>query len=221
MSPSLLRAIPTLAVFVCACAPGRDEAALRDTPPHPAVSAPEPDPAATLPAPRAGAELLGRVLEDGWLEEFVGESVALRGEAAAPALLVRFWTEGCPYCERSLPAVESLRARYGQRGFESVAVFHAKPPSRAFDADDVRGWAEERGYSGPLAVDRGWRALRELWLDTGRRSATSASFLLDRTGAVRWVHPGPEFGPGPPGDPGARDYADLERAVEALLAEAR
>ena len=63
--------------------------------------------------------------------------------------------------------------------------------------------------------------LRRLWLSTGGRDATSVSFLVDREGVIRYVHPGPDFFPS--SDPAeARqdaDYRDVEQAIQALLAE--
>ena len=37
--------------------------------------------------------------------------------------------------------------------------------------------------------------LRRWWLDGGKRDYTSASFLIDRQGLIRWVHGGGELHP--------------------------
>jgi len=85
----------------------------------------------------------------------------------------------------------------------------------------VLATAKRIGYTGPIAVDPQWIELRRLWLSTGDRDATSVSFLVDREGTIRYVHPGPDFFPtSDPAD--ARqdaDYHDVERAIEALLTE--
>ena len=39
-------------------------------------------------------------------------------------------------------------------------------------------------------MDENWSVLKKLWLSTGHRPATSVSFLVDREGVVRFVHPG-------------------------------
>jgi hypothetical protein len=176
---------------------------------------------APLPEPRAGGDVLGVRLDAARIERWIGAPVPLSGDGAAPATLVRWWTDGCRFCEASLPAVEELRRRYGARGFRTVAVYHPKPP-RAVDDADVLSAARERGYAGAVAVDPDWSALRGVWLDTGERGATSVSFLLDRDGAIRFVHPGPDFHPSdePAEQRQSEDFEALERAILALLDEA-
>jgi len=111
-----------------------------------------------------------------------------------------------------------MRTELGVRGLQVVAVYHPKPP-RAVDEETVAAAATERGYHGPLAIDADWASLRAIWLDTGRRAATSASFLLDGDGVVRFVHPGPEFHPSDDPEHAScdRDDHDLRRAVIHLL----
>jgi thiol-disulfide isomerase/thioredoxin len=180
-----------------------------------------------MPTPRGGADVVGRDIAalmpaapDMWVG---GKIVPLKGPDAAAVTLVRFWTEGCPYCEDSLPSLERLRGTWRDQGLETVAVFHPKPPVQIGRVEALEELAREMGYRGPVAADPYWASLKAIWLDGARREATSATFLVDRTGVVRWVHPGPEYFPAGRGDdPQANaDYADLELAVRKLLAEAR
>ncbi len=175
---------------------------------------------AAVPSPRAGGDVVGKRLESAWIERWIGTPLPLAGPGTAKATLVRWWTDSCPYCEASLPAIEKLRLDYADRGLATLAVYHPKP--RRFESDQaIRDAAHERDYHGPLAADLDWTALDRIWLDTARRSATSASFLLDAKGVIRYVHPGPEFHPSddPEHAQCARDHADLIRAIEALLAD--
>ncbi|MFL6354154.1 MAG: hypothetical protein ACJ74Z_20205 [Bryobacteraceae bacterium] len=50
----------------------------------------------------------------------------------------------------------------------------------------------------PIAVDGDWAALKRWWL-TKDRDFTSVSFLVDRSGIIRYVHPGGEFHDGQQG----------------------
>jgi hypothetical protein len=63
--------------------------------------------------------------------------------------------------------------------------------------------------------------LRRWWLDGGDRQFTSVSFLLDRRGIVRWIHPGGEYheSDAPAHARCDADYSELRRMVEELLAE--
>lgn len=177
---------------------------------------------ARVPLPRAGRELLGSELVGLPLARWIGEPVALGGIAAGGphAVLLRWWTDTCPFCEASLPALEELRKRYEAEGLVTVAVYHPKPP-RAVDDATIVAAAQERSYHGRLAVDPDWSALAAAWPESAGRDATSVSLLIDGAGLVRFVHPGPEYHPadGRAGDHAqcAADYADLDRACKALL----
>ena len=81
----------------------------------------------------------------------------------------------------------------------------------------IAGW----GWRFPVALDRDWRALDAFWLAHAPRDYTSVSFVLDRQGVIRYVHPGPELHPGgpPEHEQCRRDYAEIREVLERLLAE--
>lgn len=173
-----------------------------------------------MPAPRAGRERIGADLTPLMPGRWIGEPVEIAGPRAAPATLVRWWTDTCPFCEASMPALEELRLEFASEGLATVGVYHPKPPREVSD-DFVQASASELGYHGPLAVDERWSALRAVWLDTGERGFTSASFLVDAQGRLRFLHPGPEFHPSSDAEHArcAADYADLRAAIRALISE--
>jgi thiol-disulfide isomerase/thioredoxin len=170
-----------------------------------------------VPASRAGAELLGAD---------VGASLDVTWLGAAPDLadgrptLLRFFTDACPYCRASLPALEALRSARAQDGLRVAVVYHPKPP-RSCTPDEAVGHARALGFEGPVAVDGEWRALRALVPGAGRDLPTSVSILLDGRGRARWFHPGPELFPSDaPADAlASADFSDLTRAVQVLLSE--
>ena len=141
-------------------------------------------------------------------------------DAAAPKLtLYRWWTDGCPYCEKSLPGLERLRTKYGSRGLAVVGVYHPKPRRRVRDADVLRA-AHAVGYHGDLAVDETWTQL-DLAFDPASRRATSISLLVDDERTIRFVHPGPVLFPSddPANARANADYERLEAAIKELLGE--
>lgn len=169
---------------------------------------------------RDGQDVVGRKMPPLAFDRWVVAEGQERPETAGKVVLYRWWTDGCPHCEKTLPAVEALRKKYP--GLVVVAVYHPKPPREVKDAD-VRAAAARMGYGGPIAVDGDWSELRKFYLDTGERAATSASFVVDRAGVIRFVHPGPRFYPSDdPSEAGENsDYLKLEETVRKLTEESR
>ncbi len=81
--------------------------------------------------------------------------------------------------------------------------------------------AKTSGYGGWVATDFQWTTLQREYLGDHERRSTSVCFLLDEKGIIRYVHPGPAFGP--TDDPTKtrlnRDFQNITAAVEALLTE--
>jgi thiol-disulfide isomerase/thioredoxin len=177
----------------------------------------------TLPASRGGQDIVGSTLPpltfDRWLRDT--SDAKKPNEPNAPRVtLYRWWTDGCPFCERTLPAIESLRNKYEKQGLRVVAVFHTKPPGPLKDETILKA-ADRIGYAGPIAVDPEWAVLKKVYLDRSDRRATSVSLLVDEKAVIRFVHPGVQFFPSD--DPQcAQEDADfklLERAIVTLLAK--
>ena len=179
----------------------------------------DPAAAATVPPSPGGRDVVGQKMPrldfERWVKAEVDEAP---GRAAGRATLYRWWTDGCPHCEKTLPAVERLRQKYGPRGLRVVAVYHSKPPRDVSDKD-ILAAATAMGYGGAVALDQDWSELKKFYLDTGDRPATSASFLVGTDGVIRFVHPGPRFYPSdqPAEAREDADYRAIVKAVEALL----
>ncbi len=168
-----------------------------------------------------GADLIGTKAR-GWegVEWLDTEPIRLE-DLRGKVVLVRWWTDSCPYCRRSAPALNEFHARYARRGLIVIGMYHPKPIDRSITASEIRAAAQERGFGFPIAIDRGWSVLRDWWLDGGRRSATSVSFLIDRQGVIRHVHPGPAFhrevvrGDDQP----SKDFVALDLMIDQVLGD--
>ncbi len=136
---------------------------------------------------------------------------ALRAPAGG-LVLYRFWTDGCPHCRASLPALAELAGRY--ESLRLVPVYHQKGPTEQ-TSDWLRDYLAELGVAGPWAVDDDWKVLKKLMARGSLSTATSVSFLVDEHGMVRWVHHGPRVHPDAEGAHGTAgsDYAELEGIV--------
>jgi thiol-disulfide isomerase/thioredoxin len=180
----------------------------------------------TAPAARAqgpfahaspqGQELIGRTappLDLTWVDR--------RPELRGQVTLVRWFTGGCPYCERTLPYLSRLAAAYRGR-LLVVGAYHPKPrPLPPAEVPDrlVRETAAAIGLSGAvLARDPQWTTLSRWWLDGRERAFTSVSFLVDGQGRIRWVHAGGEYHPAPASDEDHAGCREAALALEATLA---
>jgi thiol-disulfide isomerase/thioredoxin len=122
----------------------------------------------------------------------------LRGKV----VLIDFWTYSCINCLRALPYVEAWAEKYREHGLVVIGV-HA--PEFAFERDvgNVRRAVRELGVSYPVVLDNDFA----IWRAYGNRY-WPAHYFIDASGAIRRTH----FGEG--------EYAESEREIQSLLAEA-
>jgi peroxiredoxin len=162
-----------------------------------------------------GAELVGTPAP-GWdVREWIGTPSLAWGDLRGKVVLVRWFTSAeCPYCHATAPALNRLHRDYAKRGLVVVGMYHHKRPG-PLTVEAVRACVREYGFEFPVGVDRDWRTLNRWWLNGHKRDFTSVSFLIDRRGIVRAVHPGGALELGKP------DFVALQATVDQLLAEAR
>jgi peroxiredoxin len=157
---------------------------------------------------------------DGWLNSPPLSLEDLRGQV----VLVRWWTDTCPFCASSAPALRALHDQYSARGLTVIGVFHPKAGREADGSHGCSGAPSRRTVpvrgSHRLGVATG--TLKDWWLTGPERPATSVTFLLDRSGIIRFIHPGMEYHD----DNGSgehamcsNDMASIRAAIERLIAE--
>jgi thiol-disulfide isomerase/thioredoxin len=179
----------------------------------------------TLPTERGGQDRIGKKFPkipfSRWLLA-APKSSPPKTRTPPRLTLYRWWTDACGFCHASLPAMELLRKKYGEDGLRVVAVYHPKPP-RAVEGTAIRAAAASLGFHGDIAVDESWHVLREAYLDSGQRAATSISLLVDEQGVIRFVHPGPVLFPStdPEDVTQNNDFVMLESAIEKVLNDAK
>jgi len=136
-------------------------------------------------------------------------------------VLVRWWTDTCDLCAATAPALRKLQDEYGAQGFQVIGMFHPKPAGD-WSVPRMQRAAERFHFSFPVALDGDWSALKRWWLDGAERNYTSVSFIVDKHGVIRYVHPGGEFHESNGSAEHAvceRDFRAIEKTVAKLLAE--
>lgn len=158
---------------------------------------------------------------DGWLNSAPLSLEDLRGQV----VLVRWWTDTCPFCASSAPALRALHDEYSAKGLTVIGVFHPKAGrDDPLDVARVLRAVESRQFLFPVAIDWEWRTrtLEDWWLTGPMRPATSVTFLLDKSGIIRFVHPGMEYHDADGAEEHAmcvNDMASIRAAIERLIAE--
>jgi peroxiredoxin len=147
-----------------------------------------------------------------WMNSTPLELAKLRGSV----VMVRWWTAGCPFCSTTAPALRAFDREYGPKGLRVIGLYHHKEET-PFDPKVYEETAKKYEFTFPVAVDPDWRTL-ESWLrDANGQKVetgwTSVTFLLDKRGVIRHVHPGGSYVEGEPG------YAEMRASIERLLAE--
>lgn len=157
---------------------------------------------------------------DGWLNSEPLSLEDLRGRV----VLVRWWTETCPFCASSAPALRAIDEQYSPLGLTVIGVYHPKADRDGpLDVARVVRAVAARKLDFPIAIDWDWRngTLKDWWLTGPDRPATSVTFLLDRQGVIQFVHPGMEYHE-PNGSEGhamcAADMLGIRTEIERLLA---
>ncbi len=129
---------------------------------------------------------------DGWLNSAPLSLDELKGKV----VLVRWWTETCPFCASSAPALRALDTIYSPAGLEVIGVYHPKADRDSpLNVERVERAVAARQLDFPIAIDWDWRngTLADWWLTGPDRPATSVTFLLDKNGVIQYVHPGMEY----------------------------
>lgn len=159
-----------------------------------------------------GEELVGTPARSWHAEHWLNSEPLQLEQLRGRVILVRWWTAPeCPFCAATAPALNDFHARYAKRGLSVIGFYHHKSSS-ALNPDDVERYAKLFKFQFPIAIDPEWTTLRSWWLDQ-KRKFTSVSFLIDRRGIIRHVHPGGQYVKGEPA------HAKLEAMIERLLAE--
>ena len=154
---------------------------------------------------------LGTDAPDFRLPDTTGKSVALADFAAAPALLVMFICNHCPYVQHIRPELAKLAREYQGRGVAIVGinsndVVNYPDDSPAKMAEEVR----RAGYTFPYLFDE-TQAVAKAY----RAACTPDLYLFDRQ--RRLVYRG-QFDDSRPGNGVPLTGRDLRAALDALLA---
>ena len=169
---------------------------------------------------KEGDELIGKQAPEWGTLEWMNSQPLKLNTLADKVVLIRWWTETCPYCSRSAPALNEFHDTFKDKGLVVIGLYHPKPPGPRRQKTLEKA-VERLGFEFPIALDMDWRILRRYWLAKGRHRWTSVSFLIDKRGKIRYIHPGGEYykGEDEAQTEAERDYDELKAMIKKLIAE--
>lgn len=158
-------------------------------------------------------ELIGTRAQEWEVRDWFNSRPLQLEDLKGRVVLVRFWTApGCPFCAASAPSLNEFYEKYYDQGLEVIGFYHHKS-SEPLDPKEVQRHIERFGFKFPVAIDYDWETLKNWWLDKRPRAWTSVSFLIDKKGVIRHIHPGGQY------VKGDRDYAMFQAKIGELLRE--
>jgi cytochrome c biogenesis protein CcmG/thiol:disulfide interchange protein DsbE len=129
------------------------------------------------------------------MSEFGGEQSEVGVWPSAPlkVTIVEFWASWCQGCQESLPALDAL---YRDKRSDGLRVIGVSVDERR---EDAYAMAQALHTSFPIVVDQDAHLLTQY-----RVAQVPLTFVVDRSGTVRWV---------------GRDPDAVRRAADVVLAE--
>ena len=167
-------------------------------------------------------KLINTPAPDWAIDEWINSEPLSLAELDGKVILIRWWLETCPYCIASAPALNEFYEEYSDKGLVVIGMYHPKPFGREVSLEEVREFVQAKEFEFPIAVDEDWSMLRKYWLDSHSRAFTSVSFIIDRKGFIRYIHPGGSYNMNslPFNDPQwKQDYYEVKGMIEDLLKE--
>ncbi len=100
-------------------------------------------------------------------------------------ILLDFWTYTCVYCLRTLPTVDKIKKKYGDKGLIVIPI-HSSEYEFAKDVNNTKRAISALGLDGYVT---GFDTKNKTWEEYGN-SYWPKHVLIDREGFVRYEHPG-------------------------------
>ena len=169
---------------------------------------------------KEGDELIGELAPKWGTLKWMNSQPLKLSELEDKVVLIRWWTETCPFCSSSAPALNEFHDTFKDKGLVVIGMYHPKPPGPRRQKTLEKA-VKRLGFEFPIALDMDWSRLRRYWLANSRHRWTSVSFLIDKRGKIRYIHPGGEYykGEDETQTEAQRDYDELKGLIEKLITE--
>lgn len=128
-------------------------------------------------------------------------------------ILIRFFMDSsCPFCRASAPFLNEFYNAYKNKGLMVIGMYTPKPEPMNVPLEEVQKYVKDYGFEFPVTLDNDWATLNKFWLDrVPDADFTSVTFLIDKKGIVRYIHPGGIYN--------SDDVQTIRKKIEELVNE--
>lgn len=130
-------------------------------------------------AAEANHPLIGKVAPPFAKEAAVGSSTYDLAQSRGKVVVVAFWATWCEPCKKAFPKLQEIYAKYQASGVDVVGI------SEDDERDGIAEFAGTYGAKFPVVWDSG-KKIAGKW----EPKSMPATFILDKTGTVRFAHLG-------------------------------
>lgn len=159
----------------------------------------------------SGDQLIGTKAPEWNNDRWINSSPLTVSQLRGKVVLLRFFMESsCPMCRGSAPYLNELHSNFKDKGLVVIGMYTPKPVPSPTDLAVVQQYVKDYGFEFPVAVDDDWATLKKFWLDrVPDADFTSVSFLIDKQGIVRYIHPGGLYS--------KKDASLMKKKIQELL----
>lgn len=164
---------------------------------------------------RPPPEMIGKVAPRwtprAWVNSPPLEVAKLRGKV----ILLRFLNDS----PQGAAGLRELIKSYQAQGLAAVGMYAPSPTPTEVDPETVRDLASALAFSFPIGVDSAWQTVNRYWMDRADVESLAATFVIDRSGIVRYVQPDGRYEKNSRDRVARRQYESLDKMIQTLLAE--
>lgn len=177
------------------------------------------DMAQFVPSMTVSRSAVGKPAREWHLAEWANSGPLDLATLRGNVVFIRFWTDACPFCARTMPAIQQLASEFRDQPVRFIGIYLSDRRASDRPWNSAVKTAGAWGVTFPIAYDRKWQTAFPWWGLDHPRSPTFASFVIDPAGKIAYVHPAPEFHPSdePEHAQCDRDFQSIREAIRSAL----